>query len=378
MKPVAATLFALRLPFVEGFVHSQHDRRFSDSIVVAVRDESGVVGFGEGVPRPYVTGETQDSALDHIANDLWPAVRRRTARGIHRCLGAVSDLIPEQSIDNAVSDGASRAALELALLDTGLKIAGVPMGRLLPPRRSRVVYSGVIEAASLGSIAVRARAMRLFGLLEIKVKVGSGDDVGRIAMIREIVGPQVSIRVDANGAWDFDRALWTIRQMAKLEVSCVEQPLPRGAVSEMAELRRRSPVPLMADESLVTISDAESLIRSEAVDYFNVRVSKCGGLWRALRIAQLAEKAHVRLQVGSQVGETAILAAAGRHLAATLESVEFVEGSFGTMLLAEDVTCDSVRFGRRGSASLLRGPGLGVEVMEKTLRKYAARIIELE
>jgi muconate cycloisomerase len=113
------------------------------------------------------------------------------------------------------------------------------------------------------------------------------------------------------------------------------------------------------------------------VDFFNVRVSKCGGLARSHAIARRAAAAGVGVQVGSQVGETAILSAAGRHLAAALPEVAFVEGSFGTLLLAEDVSVESVRFGHLGEAPLLTGPGLGIRVVEARLRRRALAVREL-
>jgi muconate cycloisomerase len=133
----------------------------------------------------------------------------------------------------------------------------------------------------------------------------------------------------------------------------------------------------MVDESLVTVTDADALIAAQAADFFNIRVSKCGGLGPSLTIAARAAAAGLGVQIGSQVGETAILAAAGRHLAAALPDVAFVEGSFGTMLLVEDVATDSVRFGHRGEAPLLTGPGLGIRVVEERLRRYAVTIRRL-
>ena len=133
----------------------------------------------------------------------------------------------------------------------------------------------------------------------------------------------------------------------------------------------------MADESLVTAGDAEALIADRAVDFFNFRVSKCGGLARSMAIAARAVDAGIGIQVGSQVGETAILSAAGRHLAAALVEVAFVEGSFGTLLLTEDVSVESVRFGHRGEAPVLTGPGLGIRVVEARLRSHAVVVREL-
>jgi L-alanine-DL-glutamate epimerase-like enolase superfamily enzyme len=215
------------------------------------------------------------------------------------------------------------------------------------------------------------------GLRHVKVKVGRDDDVPRVAAVRAALGPQATIRLDANGAWTFERALCVLAAMTPLGIAAVEQPLPRGPVATLAALRRATSVPIMADESVVTLADAEALLAERAVDYLNVRVSKCGGLARSAAIAMRAAAHGVGIQVGSHVGETAGLAAAGRHLAASLPDVAFVEGSYGTLLLAEDVSFESVRFGHGGKAPLLAGPGLGIHVIEPRLRRWARAVREL-
>jgi muconate cycloisomerase len=377
MKLVSATVYAMRLPFVASFAHSTKEHAFSDSIIVKVCDESGAVGFGEGAPRPYVTGETQESAMRHLAETLWPSVARRPMDLCAEAPGIVPEFVPDATLEGAISDGASRCALELAILDLALRLRNASLGHLLTPRTATVTYSGVISAGSIAGTARLARQMKLIGMRHVKVKVGGADDVERVQVVRDIMGPSVSIRVDANGAWAFDAAVSMIRRLSAFGISCVEQPIARGTASELAMLRRYVQVPLMADESMVTIEDARRLIVTSAVDYFNIRVSKCGGIARSLKIARLAQKAGVRVQVGSQVGETAILSAAGRHLAASLRKVDFVEGSYGTMLLAEDVTSDPIRFGHRGEAPVLRGAGLGVRIIEDRIRKYAVETVTL-
>ena len=74
MRPVSATMYALQIPFIEAFKHKAKERTLCDSVVIRVQDETGTEGFGEGVPRPYVTGETADTMSEHLARDLWPAV----------------------------------------------------------------------------------------------------------------------------------------------------------------------------------------------------------------------------------------------------------------------------------------------------------------
>ncbi len=148
-------------------------------------------------------------------------------------------------------------------------------------------------------------------------------------------------------------------------------------MGDLKALRQASPIPIVADESLVTLDDAERLLGDEVVDMVNIRISKCGGLYRSMEIARQAAAAGVGVQVGSHVGETAILSATGRHLAAWLPEVAFVEGSYGTLLLVEDVSAEPVHFGHRGRAPVLLGPGLGVEVVEERLGRYAQRVLEL-
>jgi muconate cycloisomerase len=292
-------------------------------------------------------------------------------------LRALDAVLPEVRTPGVVAHHASRAALELAILDCGLRSRERSIADLLPPRRQRVVYSGVITAGAAEDALRHARQMRLVGLSQVKLKVGFADDVARVRAVREALGPEASLRVDANGAWALEQAIEALRALAAFDVAAVEQPLPRGPVADLRRLREASPIPVMADESLVTLEDADALIAGRAVDYLNIRVSKCGGLARSWEIAARAAAGGVRLQVGSQVGETAILSAAGRHLAAALPEVAFVEGSFGTLLLTEDVSVESVRFGHRGEAPLLRGPGLAVTVLEERLRRHAVRTREL-
>ena len=387
MRLVGATLYALRIPFVESFSHSATERGCSDSIVVRVRDETGVEGFGEGAPRAYVTGETTETAWSHLADTLWPRVAERAlpdastldAAGVPEggVLDALAAAVPDVALNGALAAHASRAALELAILDCALRRDGRSLAALLPPRRSRVTYSGVVTAGPLERVVLHARRMRVVGFRHVKLKVGFDDDVARVKAAREALGPDVSLRLDANGGWSFARAVEVLGAVEPFDVAAIEQPLARGTAEELARLRAATPIPLMADESLVTLADAEALLAEKAVDFFNVRVSKCGGLARSLTIATRAAEAGVGVQVGSQVGETAILSAAGRHLAAALPAVAFAEGSFGTLLLAEDVSRESIRFGHRGEASLLTGPGLGVRVVEERLRRHAVAVRDL-
>ena len=383
MRINGATIFCLRIPFVEAFRHSTSARSFSDSIVLRVTAEDGTVGYGEGVARPYVTGETVKSLVSHIANRLWPAVARANFSAISRshdplsALSSINESLPDHSTDGVIAWHGARTAIELALVDCLLRSEGLSLGEILPAKRSSVTYSGVITAGSMEAAVKHARYFKLFGLKDLKIKIDRVNPVERVAAIRRTVGAETSLRVDANGAYDLVTATRVLSALNEFGVDAAEQPIGRCHPNDLARLRESSPIPIMADESLVTLEDAGALIDAHACDYFNLRVSKCGGIIRTLQIAALANSAGVRLQLGSHVGETAILSAAGRSLAAHLDHVEFVEGSYGKLMLAEDISQDSVVFGYAGAAPLLRGPGLGIVVREEVLRQRSLKIISL-
>jgi muconate cycloisomerase len=293
-------------------------------------------------------------------------------------LAHVDESLPVQAGDGVIAFNAARAAVEVALLDCLLRQQEMSLAELLPPLRSSVTYGSVISSGSIESCVRRAKQLKLFGLREVKIKLKDKEDVSRVRAVREVLGDGARLRVDANGAFDSRAAIELARGLEPFNVAAFEQPTARkSGAGALRRVREQTPIPIMADESLVTIADARALIDAAACDYFNLRLSKCGGIAQTLRLARLAEASGVSVQLGSQVGETAILSAAGRHVAAHLEHAAFIEGSYGKLLLAEDVSREPLHFGHGGRAPLLRGPGLGIQVREEVLKKYAHETIHL-
>jgi muconate cycloisomerase len=247
----------------------------------------------------------------------------------------------------------------------------------MPPSSQTVTYSGVISAGSIAKVEKMAQRCKAAGFQYIKMKVSGEEDAERVAVARNILGSSVSIRLDANTAFNPENAVKFLKSVEQYDIECIEQPIPRGDPSQLAALRASSPIPIMADESIVTIQDAQGLIEANAVDYFNLRISKCGGLFKTIAIANLARSAGIGVQLGCQVGETAILSAAGRHLAAYLSDLRFIEGSYSTHLLAEDISQENIVFGPGGRAGLLTGAGLGLTVREEILDKFAREKISV-
>ena len=384
MRIVSAQLYALRIPFKMSFSHKLMTRSYSDSIIVKLTADSGESGFGEGIPRPYVTGETVSSSVDYIMRVLLPLAGKHDLSQLSAqldpmsLLSRIDALLPASGVGPVIAFNASKAAVELALIDMLLKSNEKSLGSLILPAAESVTYSGIITAHSEDTVREIALKCGQYGIKQVKVKVGMGDDYGRVAAVRDVLGEPISLRVDANGAFDVNGALALISSIQSFNIDSIEQPVPRGNVNALAEVTKNSPIPVMIDESLITEEDATKLIEKEACDLFNLRISKNGGIYRTVRLAVMAREAGIGFQLGCQVGETAILSAAGRHVAAHLNDARFVEGSYGTLLLENDIVGEPIQFGFGGKARLLKDAGLGIRISEELLRKYAEKTIGME
>ena len=370
------TIYQLRIPFHNSFRHALQNREESDAVIVKITGSDGRSGYGESLPRSYVTGETTESMVARIRERLAPTILGESFAPGWETLEYLQAVMPswtkpENPSDNVVAWNAAFCAVELALLDWSLRADKSALADLLPAARFELVYSGVISADGPADAAVLAQRMARLGLRQIKVKVGSADDRARLEAVRQAVGADVEVRADANGAWSAQEAVENLARLGKFNLQSIEQPVAAADLAGMKHVRDRCGIAVMADESLVTLEQARQLIELNACDYFNIRLSKCGGIAGGLAIAKLAQDAGIKIQVGAQVGETGILSAAGRTFAAHLPELACAEGSFGTWLLAEDVIFENIAFGLGGRAPLLKTRGLSVTVKDDALERLA-------
>ena len=384
MKVTELTAYVVRIPLKKKIKHASHARTETDNVLVRARLNDGSVGWGEGVPREYVTGESADSALDLLkVSDFKSQLSEcRDFAGALRIAEAMKPAaVPGDS--RGVGGNAARCAVELALLDAFGRAFGEPLCNvtkyLAPDRylfRDKVQYSGAITSARQGiKIRLAAWRMRVLGVSQIKVKVGieGHDDPYRLRMIRRRVGKKVDLRVDANEAWSAAEAADRIAALEPSGISAVEQPVAHESVDQLADIRKRVKTPIMLDESLCGMVDAERAAANGLCDLFNLRLSKCGGFIPALRLAQFATKAGLGYQLGCQVGETAILSAAGRHFATSVKELRAIEGSFDRHLVQYPLGDEDITFGWGGWAPALIRTGLGIGIQEDFVERLALR-----
>lgn len=359
---------AATLPLRFSFGHALAERKETTNVYARVELADGTAGYGEGVPREYVTGETAESAFAALS-EFAEALAGTAIDG--------ADDVPRVLDGAAPGNGANsaRCALELAVLDACGRYFGRSAASWLSPTPADTVrYDAVIPFSSPKKIVVIALAIRALAVTQVKVKVG-GDlehDVATLQLLRRLLGGSVDIRVDANCGWQSaDEALAALETLRPFRLSAVEQPLAAGDLAGLARVTAEAPETVILDESLRSHDDAVALIDARACNAFNIRVSKCGGLFASAAIAQLGHAAGLDLVVGAQVGESGILSAAGRQLAASIPEPRYVEGSGGSLLLREDLTRERVLPGFRGRAQRFRAAGLGVQVRPEVLDRLA-------
>ena len=239
-----------------------------------------------------------------------------------------------------------------------------------PVTQRETNYSGVVSADSPERTREFCEAYRKMRLPAVKVKVGASlqDDLASLSVAREILGDACSLRVDANGAWSADEALQRIELMQQFRIEAVEQPVAADDIAGLTHVTAASSVPIIVDESLVSFADAMSLIEARACHMFNIRVSKNGGLIGAARLRDTAIQHGLDWMLGAQVGESAILSAAGRHLATRGAAPRWCEGSFGTLLLERDIARENLTFGPAGAAPAIEDPGMGITIDDSALQ----------
>jgi L-Ala-D/L-Glu epimerase len=362
-------IWHLNCKFRYPFKHKLATHTGSANLVVRLTTDQGICGYGEGIPRDFVTGESLQASLDFLQHNVGPAMLRFPAVAPDTLLPSLRLFQDQYAVPT--SPGAF-CALETAWLDAAGQTWGQPLANFFGPRvADRVIYSAVLPLAAGPQLTQFLQLVRTQGMRYVKLKVGEDNDLETLTQARSELGEEVDLRVDANGAWSAAEAIARLREMAPFRISAVEQPVGKEDFEGLRQVQEALDIPVMADESVCTLEDAQRLIHLQACQMFNLRLSKMGGITSTIRIKEAAEAAGIRCQLGCQVGETSILAAAGRHFACTQGPLTYVEGSFAPFLLTRDPVKEPVAFGKGGAGLPLAGPGLGIRVLEDVLDDMA-------
>ena len=323
----------------------------STSIVAEVMTDEGIWGIGEGAASAFVTGETMDGAQAALKmlEEALLGVDPTDLEKVH--------CIMDRTLAHAP---VAKAAVDIACFDLLGKKAGMPVYRLLGGHEDHLetdMTIGIQEPEEMARLA-KEHVGEGFRILKTKVGTGKEQDLKRIRLIREAVGKDIKIRLDANQAWTPKEAVHMLECLEEYQIELVEQPVPHYDIDGLEYVTSHSRIPVMSDESVFDSHDAFRLVQRHAVDYVNIKLMKCGGLWEAIRINAVCEAAGVECMLGCMAEETNIGATAAASLGAALKNITRadIDCQFS---IADFPVQGGMRWGKGGLLSLPCEPGFG-------------------
>ncbi|WP_312979655.1 muconate/chloromuconate family cycloisomerase [Corynebacterium sp.] len=327
-------------------------------LLVSVRLEGGVIGFGEGVVPggPWWGGESVETMKVIIDRYLAPVMMGRPVSDL---AGILRDF--EKVVAN---DRFAKAACDVAMHDAWSRALGIPVRDLLGgASRESIDVTWALGVLPVDeALAEIDQRIDRYGHRSFKLKMGSGDpvlDTGRIVELAGALHGRVGLRIDVNARWDRMTALRHLPALAEAGIELFEQPTPASDLTTLREITRRTGVPVMADESVCSPSDALAVVREEAADVIALKTTKLGGLQESKKVAAIAEAAGLGCH-GATSLEGPFGTAASIQFAAATPAVNFGSELFGPMLLRETYTTTVLEYAE-GRVTVPQGPGLGVE-----------------
>jgi L-alanine-DL-glutamate epimerase-like enolase superfamily enzyme len=353
MEIARAEAFPVELQLKEPFVIANETTEVADNIFIRLETETGIVGWGCSTPDT-VTSETKDTVLRSFEVAKRLVVGRDPTR-----INLVNFALENELFGNP----SLKAAVNMALYDVVGKMAGMPLFRLLGGYREKIETSVTVGLNSTDIMVAKAKQIVTAGFKFIKVKCGIDveQDIENILAIRGVVGSTVKLRLDANEGYSVEEALLIVKTLEKndVDIEMLEQPTKANYLYSLKDVAHQCSVPIMADETALTLRDSVKLVKHEIADMINIKLMKIGGITNAIKANALAELAEVPVMVGC-MNESMAAMSAGVHFACAFRNVQYAD-----LDSALDFTDDVAK----GGASYEDGyvipsekPGLGIEV----------------
>ena len=365
MRLTGIEWYGYKVPFRRPFVAADKRANERHGLLLRLETDTGIVGWGEASP----VGPGDEQAVGYIASQL--------SSSAPLLLGAAIE--DEHAVRNVASalvrmPTPLRFGMETALYDLLGEAQGRSIASLLGGAPRAVPVNALIATDSPEEAAREAREAVAEGFGTLKLKVGAPSldaDAKLVAAVRQAAGPQVTIRIDANGEWSVPQAVEAIRRLEQFELEYVEQPVPANDPMGLAEVRRAVATPIAADESLSSTHDARRLIEMDAADVFVVKATRLG-LMRSVLLLHLAKQAGKAVVITSSL-EAGVGVAASLHLAATLSSGHHASGLATGHLLESDLLINPLTVSR-GMLHCPGDSGLGITLDEGALAQFVTGI----
>ncbi len=351
----------------------------ADSVVVKIHTDEGITGICEtGDTSPWYMGESQDSIMYNINRVYGPDI----------LLGEDPfniETIVARMDKAARLNNQSKAVIDYCLHDIMGKALNVPVYKLLGGLSNpKIALAFVMSSGTLAEVAAEGKSLVKAGFKALKLKVGAKsiqEDLDMVGALRDAVGKDVKIMTDTNGGWNYLQALHFLQEAYKYDLFLAEQPIPYWDFEGLARLRRKISVPLFADESARELNDLHKLLHLDAVDGFFLKVPKAGGIHKSRKWVAIAMAADMMVMCGCMI-DSGLGATANAHFLAATEWMGKIEqeaiGPLNLYNIPDTVSTplkdDLAKKVLRYEGGFLYppdGPGLGAELNEAAVKKYA-------
>jgi L-Ala-D/L-Glu epimerase len=339
---------------------------FAQNILIKVLTSENIIGIGECSAFPMIVGETQNTCYE-MAKDFAGLWKGKDALDIEARLIELHLF--------AAGNSTIKSAFDMALYDIASQNANQPLYEYLGGTKKEMLTDITVGIGSPDTMAAQAKAFVEKGATILKIKLGKdvATDVARIKTIRESIGKEIKIRIDANQGWSVEDATNALTQLGQYNIEFCEQPMRTYNDEYLPALLKTSPIKIMADESVYNHHDALRLIKNKACDYINIKFAKSGGIHEALKIIAVAKENNISCMMGGML-ESRVALSAFAHFAAANPQIIFYD--MDTCMLGHKV--DPVIGGVTYDGYMVQLPnGIGISagVDEKFLTEYENVIV---
>ena len=354
MKITEVRLGLISVPLRVPFKTALRSVSSVEDVIVEIHTDTGAVGYGEAPPTGVITGDTTGAIIGAIRDHIAKTIIGRDVDDFEDLMIALNACIQKNT--------SAKAAVDMALWDLYGQLYKIPVYKLMGGAKKSIVTDITISVNAPAEMARDARTavQRGYDCLKVKVGIDPELDVARLAAVREAVGKDICIRIDANQAWNAKQAVRILNQMQDkgLDIEFVEQPVPAADLEGMQYVTRHADVPVQADESVFSPADALKIMQTGAADLVNIKLMKCGGITNALRIAAAAEVYGVECMIGCML-EAKISVNAAVELACAKKIITRIDLD-GPVLCSEDHILGGAAFDEK-NITVSDAPGMGIQ-----------------
>ena len=358
MKITGVRLGKISVPLRVPFKTALRSVSSVEDVIVEVYTDTGEVGYGEAPPTGAITGDTTGAILGALQDHIIKTVVGRDVDEFEDLMQALNKCI--------VGNTSAKAAMDMALWDLYGQLYRIPVYKLMGGSRKEIITDITISVNDPEEMARDAVDAVRRGYDTLKIKVGAHPelDVARLTAVRQAIGNDTRIRIDANQGWEPKQAVRLLNQMQEkgLDIEFVEQPVKAHDIDGLKYVTERSYVPVLADESVFSPEDAVRIMQTGAADLVNIKLMKCGGLYNALKIVSAAEVYGVECMIGCML-EAKISVNAAVHLACAKKIITKIDLD-GPVLCSEDPILGGAVFDEQ-RITVSDEPGLGIKGVEK-------------